>query len=199
MSNWLKTLKNRYKDDRFFREVFDDGIYNEVLKLGKLKTVIDLGALAGEFSFLVYDRCEKIYAIEAEGGAYSELEKNIEEFSLTKIIPFNIAISDKNGAEVLNIRERGGHSLGDSGSGTYKEVVSKTLNSFLEENNIEHVDVLKIDIEGAEMAVFLERDAKKAFEKIDFVIGEHEGYGILEGFGFKVKRLEKLPIWIANK
>lgn len=178
----LNKYKEKYKDDRFYNEVFVDEIYGAI-KDRKKKVVVDVGALGGEFSIWVYPEADVIYAIEPENDAYNELEENIKDFP--KIKSFKVALGGKNGNSRLRIRERGGHQLDASGG---QKVVVKTLATFMNENKIDHIDVLKIDIENAEQEVFMADDFKKVAKKLDTIIGEHfSGLGqLLEDYGFKM-------------
>src|SRR5215472_5316409 len=104
---WLDELKDKYKDDRFFKEVFVDGIYAPVTKV-KSDVVIDLGACAGEFSFWMYDKAKEIYAIEPQPLQAKELFASVKEYNLTKIRPFQVALADKLGLARMIGGKRGG-------------------------------------------------------------------------------------------
>lgn len=160
----------KIEGERFFAELFGNNEYEEVTKV-KANIILDIGACAGEFSAYIYDKAKTIYALEPYSEHFKELEENIKEFELTKIKPFRLALSNKNETGKLLIGVRGGHKLGD-GEET-EEVPIKTLATFMEENNIEHVDVLKIDIEGGEDAVFQSDDFYKVADKIAIITGEH--------------------------
>ena len=64
---------------------------------------------------------------------------------------------------------------------TSTEIVHlKRIDEFMEENNIEHVDLLKIDVEGAEYGIFSSGGLEKVKDKIDYIIGEAHYYYSLE-------------------
>ena len=164
-------LLEKYKKiggERFFAELFTN---NEYLLARKVKAdvVVDVGACAGEFSAYIYEQAGIIYSIEPYSEHYKELEANIQEFNLTKIKPFNLALFSENGERKLAIGARGSHRLATEGTEVVK---TKTIKTFLEENNIDHVDILKIDIEGGENEVF-NIDFAKIAGKFSFIIGEH--------------------------
>ena len=163
-------INKRYfeKGDRFFYEVFNQKIYEPVKKLGKLGTVIDLGACTGEFSFWVYDQAERIYAIEPMKQYYKEMCGIIKEFNLNKIKPFNIAIGKKNTTGYMDeVENKGANKLLDD-QVTKNPVEVKTLATFMNENNIGEVDVLKVDIENGELAVFGSLDFHQVADRIKF-------------------------------
>lgn len=186
MSNIDKLLE-KYKNiegERFFAELYNKEEYKVTREV--YDVVLDIGACAGEFSAYIYDWSKTIYAIEPHSGHYKELEDNIKEFELSKIKPFKLALSNQNGVGKLVLGDRGSHKLGIAG----EEIETKTLATFIKDNNIEHIDLLKIDIENGENDVFNSEDFKEIVDRIDFIIGEHlDGVRILlEGYGFKYSR-----------
>jgi FkbM family methyltransferase len=179
----LQIYKDLYKDDRFFKEIFISEIYKAVFDKKK-DVVIDIGALAGEFSFWINGG--EVYAIEPEEDSYLELESNIDEFGFN-VKPYKLAIAKENGTRILDTRNgtRGGSTLGGEIGQT---VQTKTLATFMNDNNILNVDILKIDVEGAELEIFNAPDFKEVVDSIKCIIGEHlQGVSdLLEGYGFKV-------------
>lgn len=111
------------------------------------------GKLAGEEG--------QVYAFEAESGNYAQLCRNIELNKL-KINPNNLAVYSSNGTITLNIyppQKWGWHSIGSYESGGFKpvdkqQVGSTTLDQFCLDKNISKIDLMKIDIEGAEPEAF---------------------------------------------
>ncbi|HEY9300953.1 MAG TPA: FkbM family methyltransferase, partial [Phormidium sp.] len=152
-------------------------IYSKILDSDSL--VIDLGANVGQFSEAITREFNcRCYALEAVPSVYSQLPEN----GLVK--NFNYAISDRN--EPLKIYTSDNlecNSISQefaSGYGLQGEISVDgiTLETFLNNQRIELVDLLKIDIEGAEEAVFNStRDAtlcnvkQIAIEFHDFVPG----------------------------
>ncbi len=128
-------------------------IYTKILDSDSL--VIDLGANVGQFSEAITRELNcRCYAIEAVPSVYSQLPEN----GLIK--KFNYAISDRN--EPLKIYTSDNlecNSISQQAASIYGlqgeiSVDGITLETFLKNQRIELVDLLKIDIEGAEEAVF---------------------------------------------
>ena len=187
----LTPLLKKYDSDRFFNEVFVDKIYDPVSKLGKLNTVIDLGACTGEFSYWVYDQAEKIYAIEPIKKYYRQMEDIVEQYKLDKLKPFNLAIGSYNGRGFMNEDlKKGAAKLNGASEVSTRPTEVRTLATFMKENDIEFVDVLKIDIEGGELGVFSSSDFGKVADKIKFIIGEHgsEIEDLLPKYGFTLRK-----------
>lgn len=136
-------------------EKCETDLFNEVV--GEGMVVIDCGANIGYYTLLaakLVGERGKVFAFEPEPSNYALLVKNIEANGYHNVVPARKAISDRTGSITLSLADDpSGHSLGQiaqehaRGSIT---VDSVTLDEFLEQN-ITPVDVIKMDIEGAEM------------------------------------------------
>lgn len=197
--SWLTKLKKKYENDRFFDEVFNGRIYREAYDIGQVDTVLDVGACAGEFSFYIYDHAKHIYALEPEAWEYTELVNNINDHNLTKIKSFPLALSDTNKNVYLKTCSRGAHFIfkDKSTEGELPEVRCRTLNTFLEEQGIESVDILKIDIENGEDKVFSSPDIDEAMKKVKFICGEHGNLDLIEKHGFIIEQTGHG--WVARR
>jgi len=192
-------ILSSYKDtkERFYGDIFVGREYKEAKD--KKGTVIDLGACGGMFSFYIYDNASKIYAIEPYSKHFDELSNNVKGFK--KIKPFRLAIAGSNGERKLYIKGRGGHSIVNKGK-DFEMVKAMTLATFIKKNKIKFVDILKIDVESAEIEIFSAPDFKEVADKIGFIIGEfHSGNNnigkLLDKYGYKTKIRGK--IFIARK
>lgn len=186
----IQGLLDKYKDnteERFFKEVFEKNEYIDA-RDQKAAVVIDVGALAGEFSAYIYPYAGTIYAIEPFRKYFEELTENIREFELNNIKAFKLAISNRNGESILSSdSSRGGNAIQEDGTGEVVQTV--TLASFIKEQGIETVDILKIDIEGHEKKVFEAEDFKEVALRINYIIGEHLDtvIDLLKGYGFAMR------------
>jgi FkbM family methyltransferase len=189
----IQGLLDKYKGmegERFFSEVFNDKEYSQTLDV-KADVVVDIGACAGEFSAYIHDHAVTIYALEPYSKHFKELEDNVKEFGLTNVKPLKLGISGQNGQRQLLIQNRGGHTI--SGvyipNAQYEDIQTKTLATFMKDEGIDHIDVLKIDVEMAEAEIFNAPDFEEVSDKISMIIGEHldEARQILESLGFKCK------------
>lgn len=115
---------------------------------------IDIGANAGLYSLFVaaqtFDRA-RIVAIEPQPEIVRRLSFNIKTNMLRGIQLFPVALAEVPGevAFGINHRDRGG-SGSKRPAGEIISVPARTLMSVLKEASIDHIDALKIDIEGAE-------------------------------------------------
>ena len=194
---WKQDLKEKYGNDRFYKDVF----YNEEYiraKIGKVKTILDVGACGGEFSYWMYDDAKKIYAIEPEPSSFMEIVDFTNKHNLTKITSCRVALSDRDGFGRLSLGVRGGHVLGKSSNDI--KVRTQTLASFMKEHAIDSIDILKIDIEGAETKVFGAPDFPSVAPKIKFIIGEHGvGNEYLKANGFEINEYPGEVNWTAER
>jgi len=120
-------------------------------------TVIDIGAGIGDdvvgFSRLV-GKEGRVIAIEAHPDTYRCLQKTVAANKLDNVICLNIAVSEKEGEiEISN----GDNFLSNSimsGVSSVK-VSARVLDDTLKEINIKKIDLIKMNIEGAETAALL--------------------------------------------
>jgi FkbM family methyltransferase len=118
--------------------------------------IVDAGANVGMsavYFSLRYPNA-KIIAIEPEPGNFHILKKNAEMFS--GILPVNAALWNRNG--FVTIQHTAGGSWGtrvsDRQAPSSVFVRSVKLSTLLSELNIGQIDLLKIDVEGAECEIF---------------------------------------------
>ena len=127
-------------------------------KLIKSKmTIFDIGANKGYYSLLAAKIMKdegEIFAFEPEPDNYNWIKKSILINGYKSIKLNQIALFNKNGEmELFKAVKSGHHSLvrnKDLGSVT---VQTKKLDDFLSEQKIQLVDLIKIDVEGAEIKV----------------------------------------------
>ena len=144
--------------------------------LNKDSVVFDLGGYKGEFAENIYNKYKpNIYIFEPVKSFYSIIKKKFKTIEKVKPYPYGLAGADKE----LQI------SLTDDGSSVFIKESKKTetiqLKSFVEfvkNNNINTIDLIKINIEGGEYEVLeslLEENMITRFKNIqvqfhDFII-----------------------------
>jgi FkbM family methyltransferase len=133
-------------------EPYTTELFKKVLKPGS--TVLDIGAHHGYFSLLAA-RCVgpegKVYAFEPASANFRILQKNMELNSFLNVIAVNRAVGDKNTSMAFYYRQETGvtgslfsFQRPDESTITVECV---TIDEYLAGNS---VDVIKMDIEGAE-------------------------------------------------
>lgn len=121
-------------------------------------TVIDIGAGVGEEVLPVSDLVGSkgmIHAIEANPNTFAVLKYYCANNRLTNAVLHNLAITEKSGA--IFIEDDGGYGVQNAiamqQTGKMIEVNAQSLDDFIELNKIESIDLLKVNIEGAERFV----------------------------------------------
>lgn len=121
-------------------------------------TIFDIGANSGWYSLLLSTKFQnsKVFAFEPMPVTYNYLTKNIELNNATGIKSFNIGFWNKEDTLKFNFYEdlTCATSVGDlyenRNDAKIVEAKVKTLDNFVQENEIENIDFIKLDIEGAE-------------------------------------------------
>lgn len=137
-------------------------------------TIFDVGANHG-LTATRYARAfphAQIYCFEPVRDNFKILTQTCSGYS--KILPIQMGLSDKPGTELIGLTSSPyGHSLLLSSRSSETEQVSlTTLDLFLLENNIQKIDLLKIDVEGMELAVLKGAIGALSSSKIKYIYAE---------------------------
>lgn len=123
---------------------------------------IDVGAYIGVITLAMAEfgsTNQLVYSFEADDLNFGHLQENISAGRVQNVSAHKMAISDHSGTAVFTRnRDHGTNHLGnpiglEDDSATVYEVPVTTLDSFAEENDIDVIDVLKIDVEGSDINV----------------------------------------------
>ncbi|MBO6056524.1 MAG: FkbM family methyltransferase [Alphaproteobacteria bacterium] len=134
-----------------------------------VEIIIDAGANIGCASVYYAQRYPnaKIYALEPEKENYKLLVENVSKYP--NVIPLNIGLmgTDCTLKVVDNNNGAWGYEIRNDGN-VINDVECCTVNSLIKKFNMKKVDILKIDIEGAEASVFQNLENIN-FDKIDMI------------------------------
>lgn len=145
-------------------------------------TLFDVGANAGDYSkaLSLHIPGARIFAFEPVAGTFDLLQKNTS--GNNGIQTFNFGFSVERGSLDIGVAEEKG--VLSSLHSVYKdhpayEVVTcefRTIDEFCAENNVDHINLLKIDVEGHEL--FVLRGASEMLKEgkidlIQFELGEN--------------------------
>ena len=132
--------------------------------------IFDVGSNFGFFTMQASKKATKgkIYAFEPVPESFGYLERNIKINNLENhVTGIWAAVSDKQGTIRITTNKFGGnHILNRIRSGSAKNtaiVKSMTIDSFCAKNKINRLDLLKCDVEGAELMVL--RGAKSMIKR----------------------------------
>jgi FkbM family methyltransferase len=121
-------------------------------------TVLDVGANVGIVSILQARRGARVYAFEPNSDCYRRLVKNIRANGLQRLIePCNVALGDRVGTGAMLVKKggtTGGTVIRNGGSedADLKTIEVTTLDRAVPPG-VSRIDLLKIDVEGAEADV----------------------------------------------
>jgi len=145
------------------------------LKILPDQIVFDVGAHIGSFSIYAASKGALVYAFEPDPKSYAKLLKNINLNSFqNKITAFNFGIYSFTGQINLDTTasNNAGHSILTKNNKDKQKINIKKLSEVLYELNVPCVDLLKIDIEGAEYNIFKNLSDKEA-KLIRKIVGEY--------------------------
>lgn len=175
--------------------MYDEIIEKEIYKFrarNNSPVIVDWGANVG-VSLYYFSKAypnAKIYGYEADPYIFNYLSKNVGTFNNGKIEIFNCAVWDEEtklkffseGADAGHVAD--GASTDDK---KIREVSAIDANNIL--RNYDHIDMLKIDIEGAERTVF--PHISDQLYKIDYIFMEyHSRVGEEQGLTNIINALE---------
>jgi len=153
----------------------------------------DVGANAGLFAISAAQKIggNRVFAFEPCASTRDILERNLRLNRIAGVRVAPHALWDSVGEAVLQVNSRGKDGLNTLGQASHpdSEVVAQekvsvtTLDVFISQQGISRVDVIKADIEGAELMLF--RGAKDLLGRDDAPLILYEGFGFLtRGFGY---------------
>lgn len=144
-----------------FSVVKESLVYGEFddIKVYNPKTIIDLGANIGTSAIALARQFPDatIFAVEMEESNFDILRENIAPFK--KIVPVHAAVASASGTREIFDRKTGpwGYTIADTQNDTSElgqKIEALTLDSLCERFHIDKIDILKVDIEGAEKEIF---------------------------------------------
>ncbi|MBG1244661.1 FkbM family methyltransferase [Nostoc sp. NZL] len=196
--NGYSIFKKIEQIDNYFSpyEISEQLLVSKIVRAGMM--VFDIGANIGDYSILfsklvgVYG---KVYSFEPTLSTFNKLKLRLSNSKCNNVYPFQQAVYSDNSQITFNEFSEdfsAWNSIGKpqmpdpQGSGQYVPIVNTeiietiTLDSFCKNNNIQKIDYLKIDVEGAEIDV-LQGAAKLLREKNIYFIQFEISQKMLEG------------------
>lgn len=204
-------LRPRTFDAYVLMEIFDKKIYWTNLKKKPGLVIIDLGANIGLFSLWAFGQynIKELFAVEPDEANFQLLSSNLKLNTLEKKVNcLKLAIGKKTGQARFRTMafNKGMNRLSSAGEeGNLVKVL--TFERLLAEIDSKQIDILKVDVEGAEKYIFTPENSHLFREKIKLVLGEWHGgsglnsknlkkYFVSAGFSFKI--IEENPLMGAG-
>ena len=171
--------------------------------------MIDAGANLGLYTLLASRRVAakgEVHSFEPAPAQFRHLALNLQLNCASNVVANNLALADSAGARTLFLStgwNQGTHSLGRTGgSATPCTVSCTTLDDYVLDRRITHIDLIKADVEGAELMVLV--GARKTLENLRpglILVEADEGYcrslgystrdlkAFLQSLGYQLYRL----------
>jgi FkbM family methyltransferase len=176
--NGIKCIIRNKSDSIAFLEIFflNTNDWLDEFKIKEKDIVIDIGAHIGYFSIYssINAKNGKIFAFEPYSKSFEVLKKNLEINEITNVIPQNVGVTKELGTSILYFKKN--FAIGNS---IYKntdldskvEIKTISVHDIIKNNNLQKINVLKLDCEGAEYQILLNLD-HQTLEKIDKIVSE---------------------------
>lgn len=140
------------------------------------KVAVDIGCNLGGFPISYHDIFDKIYAFEASYECFEQSFLNIQERKIRNTFLFNLAAYHTDG-KLIPIRQHENHDNGsnsimdhpDWNTGVYHLVPTISLDGIFNLCNIDRINCLKADCEGAEYELLIDNPL---VSRIDFITAE---------------------------
>ena len=152
------------RDQHVSKGIAEDGVwesYETQLILERLKPgihFVDVGANIGYYTLLAADQMGEegfIAAFEPDPDNYALLQKNLQhnQFSQVDAVSAGLSEHDSDGELFLSDTNFGDHQIYDAGEGRVSRSIRLIHGANYLQGKIPHIDLLKIDTQGAESKV----------------------------------------------
>lgn len=191
----------------FFHEPFEDNHWAEILDEVYLKKIyspfmpkngkgicVDIGANLGLTAYYFSRYFDKVYALEPTKSHLEALSAMVKQNNLSNVTVVPYAMSNKSGKTKFYHNENKTSNNLEGWTNTpddFEEVETITIDIFMEKYKIDHIDVLKLDVEGHESQVVTSEGFIKVAPKIKAVLGEWHQWTAMKRELFQ-NALEKL-------
>ena len=173
-----------------YEEFFIDKVY-DILDMDNCKTVLDIGANVGLWTKYILSRnAKKVFSFEPNKKAIEHLKFTLKDEKNATII--EKAVYKENGTLQFFIDDNNSLTsslLSESGHKPSYDVSAITLGEALNLTGEENIDLVKIDIEGAEFDI-IENLSSNVFARINSFLIEYHDFYFSEGI-LKVDRMEE--------
>lgn len=155
------------------KEVFVEKAYADFFPFYQNAVVLDIGAHKGYFILWAIKNLEldsRICGIEASSSNYKQLRKNLESNKCDNVSTIHAAVCSSERGETckLSLVRDINNSICTPGTGFFESVPAMSLEKALSRFNVDRVDFLKMDVEGAEYEI-LSSSSKETLQRISVI------------------------------
>ncbi len=129
-----------------------------------LRHFLDAGAYIGTYTLRAARYCDVVYSFEPNPYSFKLLSKNVMDNNFVNVRLYNLALFDEVKETNFNVSSVGSSLFGNTGKSI--RIKTTTLDSF----NLKNIDMIKIDVEDAEINVI--KGADKTLENINKILIE---------------------------
>jgi FkbM family methyltransferase len=155
---------------------------------------LDVGANVGYYSIVAAARCAQVYAFEPVPKLFEALKQNVALNPGFNIFLQPVALARYTRPTTFFVvndpANQGLSSLNESPEAVAITIQAQTLDDFVREQNLQRLDLMKVDVEGAEEQVFQGGAAILGSEAAPDIIFEcHPGATsdeMLRAYGFRI-------------
>ena len=163
-------------------ELWKSRIYDPYLPLRKEGSVaLDIGANVGLVSYYLAQSFEKVYSLEPSTEHMDIFTLMLNYNKLTNVTPIKKALFMENGKFGFggpkdNKTMRSLHMATWQDGKPEEQVETITLEKLFEDYKIEHVNLMKLDVEGSEIEILSHPTFKNVANKIDTILVESHSW-----------------------
>lgn len=167
---------------------------------------LDVGANIGYYSIMAGARGASVHCFEPVPHLYEKLRENIALNPAAQISAYRLALAEESGSAsffvVHDASNLGLSSLEASAGAEEISVETKTLDDLVREQGINRVDLIKVDVEGAEERVFQGAAGLLKSDSAPDIIFECHPWAtcdrILKTFGYRVYEFRRQRTYEAR-
>lgn len=169
--NWGLCAENEWFKKTVEKEIFLNDIYQKHFSVEEGDIVFDVGSSVGPFTYSILDKKpSKVFCFEPHPDLFQTLQENLNNTEV------DISFSNKAILGVDGETKTAGlfnEKLTETCAEENTRVVDAvTFKSFIEDNNITHIDFLKTDCEGGEYDIFNEENFEWIRNNVSKITGE---------------------------
>lgn len=184
------------------KEIYMDRVYERIIHGRKDLTIIDFGGNIGLTSMYFSPFAKKVFTLEPDPFHVATIRENLDYNKIDNVEVFQLALANENGKRKFHFNTNTTMaSLSpavDDKSQEEIEVKTITIEDFMTQNKIEHVDFAKVDVEGEEFNVICGKHFEHVTQKVDSLLIELHNWAnrnfdqiptALRDYGYQVQQI----------